>query len=68
MSVLKVFNVVTKETAAMFPIADRQLADKLVDTLRRNAKQAGEHGAFGWTVVELGGDAAADEGKEGVTK
>lgn len=56
MTALKVFNVVTKETAAMFNPTERHLADKLVETLRRNGKQAGEHGAFGWTVVEVSND------------
>ncbi|MEY9428175.1 hypothetical protein ABH975_003490 [Bradyrhizobium ottawaense] len=56
MSALKVFNVVTKETAAIMHPNEWHLADKLVETLRRNGKQAGEHGAFGWTVVEVSND------------
>jgi hypothetical protein len=53
MIALKVYNVITKETAAMFGPADRPIANKLVETLRRNGKRAGEHGAYGWTVVEI---------------
>ncbi|MEY9184744.1 hypothetical protein ABIG06_006292 [Bradyrhizobium sp. USDA 326] len=56
MSALKVYNVVTRETAAIMHSNERHLADKLVETLRRNGKQAGEHGAFGWTVVEVSND------------
>ncbi|UQD96058.1 hypothetical protein [Bradyrhizobium japonicum] len=56
MSALKVFNIITKETAAMMHPNERHLADKLVETLRRNGKATGEHGAFGWTVVEVSND------------
>jgi hypothetical protein len=55
-SALQVYNVITKEIAAIFAPADRQLADKLVETLRRNCKARGEHGASGWTLVELSND------------
>lgn len=56
MSALKVFNVVTKETAAIMHSNERHLADRLVATLRRNGRKAGERGAFGWTVIEVSND------------
>jgi hypothetical protein len=46
----------------MFGPADRPIANKLVETLRRNGKRAGEHGASGWTVVEISnGNVEPDE-------